>query len=396
MENQAEKSLLNQEAESGSSRSFSLFGPLFLALLLAVALCHLILPDQSYSASEKRGLTALPPLSLSSITEGEFMARAEDYVADQFPLRDSLMRIRSNLLRLLGETESKGVYYGKDGSLIQSFEAYDEALLQKTAEAINRFTRRFDFERALMLIIPTAVSQYEEKLPDYAESVSEMQYFQAFSSRLSPALKVPDSFEVMSSLKSAVPALYYHSDHHWTSQAAYGFFRMLSDDQGWKKGYWEKVLVSNAFGGSLVSKSGFTPPVLDALYVYENTNPRSQLMVLHSRNNETRGSLLEPAALEGDNPYEVFLGGDEPLLTIRTTADSERTLLMFKDSYANCFIPFLTESYKSITVVDPRYFAEPVSGLFLTESYSDCLWLYNIQTLAADESLAIVLGDIAE
>ena len=39
-----------------------------------------------------------------------------------------------------------------------------------------------------------------------------------------------------------------------------------------------------------------------------------------------------------------------------TTADTGRTLLLLKDSYANCFVQFLTPYYDRILMIDPRYY----------------------------------------
>lgn len=45
--------------------------------------------------------------------------------------------------------------------------------------------------------------------------------------------------------------------------------------------------------------------------------------------------------LDEPDAYEVFLGGDYDKIDIRTTADSTDRLLLVKDSFADCMIPFL-------------------------------------------------------
>lgn len=62
-----------------------------------------------------------------------------------------------------------------------------------------------------------------------------------------------------------------------------------------------------------------------------------------------------------------------------------------KDSYANCFLPFLVEHYDKILVVDPRYYSDSLSGLVNSEQVTDVLYLYNANTLAQDSSLVTVL-----
>ncbi|HAB00957.1 MAG TPA: hypothetical protein DCE08_05770, partial [Ruminococcaceae bacterium] len=55
----------------------------------------------------------------------------------------------------------------------------------------------------------------------------------------------------------------------------------------------------------------------------------------------------------------------------------------FKDSYANSLLPFLTENYREILVVDLRYFQD-VSLLVENQSYDDVLILYNLSTFLSD------------
>ena len=45
-------------------------------------------------------------------------------------------------------------------------------------------------------------------------------------------------------------------------------------------------------------------------------------------------------------------------MDIRTTSESPERLLIFKDSYANCLIPFLVPYFRQILVVDPDIIME--------------------------------------
>ncbi len=378
--------------EEEKDRFYPVFGLVFLGVLLGIMLLHLILPDKAYSASEKRALAGAERIFGAPVTEN-FADRAEEYVSDQFPLRAAAMRLKSNLMLLLGENESQGVYYCRDGSLIQAFAPYDEAQPAVMAAAIDGFISKTDFRRSLFLLFPTAVSVCSEKLPAYAKTASERAFFEALTGRLTGGLSIPDTFALMEKVKQNGIQPYYLTDHHWTTPAAKAVFEALSERMGWKMGEFTEGVVSDRFLGSLVSLSGLTPAKSDALTVYEGGEKSASVLVMHEAKGESLGTFYDYEALESGDPYEVFLGGNEPLITIRTTADTDDTLLVFKDSYANCFLPFLAESYKTITVVDPRYFSDPVSSLFMDSDYTDVLFLFNVQTLASDDSLRIVLED---
>ena len=83
----------------------------------------------------------------------------------------------------------------------------------------------------------------------------------------------------------------------------------------------------------------------------------------------------------------MFLGGNFPEIRIENTLLNGRTLLVLKDSYANCLIPFLTADYQKIVVVDPRYFTGDLEVLMGAEGVNEILVLYNAETLAEDAAL---------
>ena len=66
-----------------------------------------------------------------------------------------------------------------------------------------------------------------------------------------------------------------------------------------------------------------------------------------------------------------------------------RRLLVLKDSYANCFLPFLAPYYREIVVVDPRYYYDDLAMLVETEEITDVLYLYNANTFFQDTSLRL-------
>lgn len=64
--------------------------------------------------------------------------------------------------------------------------------------------------------------------------------------------------------------------------------------------------------------------------------------------------------LNTNDQYSVFLGGNKDIQRIELNNNSKRHLLLFKDSYANSFIQFIMNDYRSITIVDPRYYRDNI------------------------------------
>ena len=106
--------------------------------------------------------------------------------------------------------------------------------------------------------------------------------------------------------------------------------------------------------------------------------------------------MYESSALDQKDQYEVFFGGNHSRIDITTPLDENKNLLIFKDSYANCLIPFLQPYFRSIIVIDPRYYYDDIDSLITDNSITDILFLYNVDTFMTDTSLADVLAPSAE
>ena len=61
--------------------------------------------------------------------------------------------------------------------------------------------------------------------------------------------------------------------------------------------------------------------------------------------------------------------------------------MVIKDSYANCLVPMLIPYYKSIVMIDPRYYTDKIEQTVKDEGVTDVLWLYNANTFLADTSV---------
>ena len=62
---------------------------------------------------------------------------------------------------------------------------------------------------------------------------------------------------------------------------------------------------------------------------------------------------------------------------------TENEIVLIKDSYANCFAPFLTVDYRRVHIIDPRYFKGMKISNYIKKNpnISDVLILYGIITI---------------
>ena len=68
-----------------------------------------------YTYSERRSLAQMPKLSASSVFSGKFAADFEDFTLDQFPLRDSVRKVKSMFhYYVLNQSDNNGIYLVED------------------------------------------------------------------------------------------------------------------------------------------------------------------------------------------------------------------------------------------------------------------------------------------
>ena len=88
----------------------------------------------------------------------------------------------------------------------------------------------------------------------------------------------------------------------------------------------------------------------------------------------------------------MFFGGNFPQIKISTATESERTLLVLKDSYANCFVPFLAPYYRTIIMIAVQdTITVNLEELMEVENIQEVLYLYNANTFFSDTSFELAL-----
>lgn len=306
------------------------------------------------------------------------------YLCDHFPFRDFFIGLKSRAEIIAGKGEINSVYIGKDNYLIESYPP--PANTEQIAQSLRRFAEHEQVsQRELhLMLVPTAVYIYQDKLPRFAPVNNQMETAeQIYQDSKIPAL---DCSQILLSHKDKEP-LYYRTDHHWTSYGAYlGYLAFCQ-----KKGIvpspleaFEEEIVTRDFRGTVYSKVNDYTQKGEPISVFRH--PEDRLTVFYKDINEISHSLYNLDYIEKKDKYSLFLNNLHPLIEITNeTADSDRELMLIKDSYANSMVPFLVRHFKTIYVFDTRYYRFGPSG-FLEEhqGITDILILYNMSTLDTD------------
>ena len=390
------------------------------AFILCFSVWCLVAPKQTFSENENRALASWPVYSFATLKDGSYMSGIQTYLSDHFPLRDPFMTLKTKYEMLSGREEINDIYLAKDGYYIEAYKTPKQqkkiiTQFQKLQDAITTDAK----ENVRVMLVPTAISTYNAKLPSCAPdqgvlrqvdtmneiyaALPNMQKVDAWSAlQTAAAQENTDRTQASGDADGAQPVadagdadrdtstadgLYYHTDHHWTTHGAYVGYQAYCNAAGLSpipEADFQKTCVTTDFHGTIFSKLHDSTVPGDAITLYEY--PANQLTVSYPDTGEVTDTLYNRDYLAQKDKYSVFLNNLHPLVEITNArADSDRQLVLIKDSYANSMVPFLVHHYQKIYVFDTRYYRFGPSS-FINEhpEVTDVLLLYNMNTIDTD------------
>ena len=367
----------------------SLIGKIFILSLFLILLVNLVVPDKERSEQENRMLETMPKLSLASVLSGDFMEDWESYMSDQFAGRNLWRGLKVSLDRLGGSRMENGVIIGKNGQLFEDIAVPDSELITDNINAVKSFANTYSDIPMTMMLVPDAASILSDSLPAFAAVEDQRQMFSMVERGLGDSVSWVDAYSALN--KHKTEKLYYKTDHHWTTQAAFYVFQEAAAGLGIEGDVSDDYVsytVTDSFNGVLASKSGVGLDEKEQIDIYVPTEGDDDVIVNYVDEAKKRTSLYDSSKLETRDKYGVFFGGNTSVMDIKTMSTSRQRLLVVKDSFADCFIPFLTPYYREIVVVDPRYYSGTLEDIMETYRITDALILYSGNTFMTDNNIS--------
>lgn len=357
----------------------------FSILVILFTVIDIINSPNEFSELENRKLSQMPILSLKSYIDTSFSSDYEKYINDQFFLRDNWIDLKSRIEYLLGKRENNDIIFGKENYLFKKFTTFNDEMLENNLNSIIKFTNNYNKE-VDFFIIPNSYAVYDELTPRYLPLVDQLSLINSINSYLS--LKSNDHINTINVaeelLKNKDDYIYYKTDHHWTSYGAYLAYLTYMDYLGLEIvdiNNLEKITINN-FLGTYYNRSKYFKADSDFITYYN-------ILGLHIEiDGKEQLSLMDLDKFKGSDKYSAFLWGNNGLTKVINENISEErkgsSILIFKDSYANSFIQFLSYNYEIIDIIDLRYFKESIRNFMKDKDYNEILIMYSFNNLSTD------------
>ena len=178
---------------------------------------------------------------------------------------------------------------------------------------------------------------------------------------------------------------YYKTDPHWRQECLQDVVDTLGKTMGFSVDL--STFTANTTEGITgqhgQGKKDFPTETLTYL-----TSAAMKQVKVNNWDQTAPAAIYDVAALKGDSPYDVFLSGPTPLVTLENpNATSDKELVIFRDSYSCSLAPLLVEQYKTVTLVDLRYMMSSLLPQYVDFAGKDVLFLYNEQVVNHSEML---------
>lgn len=375
---------------------------IFILFLAVFSAGSIIYKNKTISENENRYLQELPEISAESLMDGTFENGMEDYVSDRLTGREFFIGIKNVLVSVIGQKDAGGVYFARDGYYIEKLtdSDVDSGIYKNNLTAVDRlFTalteNGYGRDHLFFMSVPGASAVLKDKLPAHAQPFDELSVISEAETKLENGTVID-----LSDALGEVEYAFYKTDHHWTTDGAFAAFVKWQNETG-KDAHdisdYTVTELSDSFRGTLYSKVLRPDSAYDTvkMYTFNNSGGGPDIRVVCDGEEKAFSyGFLDEAQLSKKDKYAAFYGGNYAEVRIETGAaagedESEagkERLLVIKDSYANCFVPFMYNYYDDIYMLDMRYYNGSVTDYVSEHGITDVMILCSVSSFVSDRS----------
>lgn len=325
---------------------------------------------------------AFPVPTVRTVLSGVWADDVEQYLTEHLGFHDVLFRAKSRADLFVGEKMIRGVYVTED-MLLEKVVTEEVPDAEHAASPVNAFYNASGIPTYLILV-PSASEIYKTTLPANAVTGDQKNRIQAIYNETAVGVRCVDACNVLSSMKSSY--IFYRTDTHWTCYGCYCVYQAAIQKMGLSAVPYDNYVISHLsteFHGDLYARTLYEDVKSDVLDLYRDEDgvQVTQVTAYYADGStEDRGQqFYAQEALHSDDMYRFYLGTPCERLVIRTNADNGRRLLLFKDDFADCMLPFLMQHYSEICVIDLTRVGSGYQDIVDPAEYTQALFLCSLK-----------------
>lgn len=348
----------------------------FAVFILALGITCFLKEPVDVLESERRKAAQFPEFSIEGIMDKSYFDSVEDFLADQFPLRDTFRNIKATIqLKFLGQKDNNGNYIA-DGHISELDEKLNVASVEKVAEKLNSIYDKYisgKNAKCYFSVVPDKnyflaekngypALDYDKMISVYTSGVKNMEYIDIFS-----VLTVDD---------------YYTTDSHWKQENIVKVAEKLGNQMNFEAMPYEFYTAEKItdFKGVYSSRLALGDMKDEIICLHSDATKNASVHNLET--NKTSLGVYDMSKLGSGDKYDIYLSGATALLTVKNPlAKEQRELVVFRDSFGSSLIPLMLESYSKITIVDLRYISSQILDTYVNFENCDVLFIYNTRIL---------------
>ena len=355
---------------------------IFAVLVFGISALCIFNPSPQFSQSERRELASFPKVSANTIADGSFMSDFETYATERFPFRDFFRSIKANFVTKVFMKKDNNGLFTADGHISKIDSEKNPHMMDHAGERFSYLYETYikgKTDNVYFSVIPDKnfllaekngypSLDYEAFIDEMKQKVNYMKYIDVTS-----LLDIDD---------------FYTTDTHWRQEKITDIAEKIGEEMGADvmAEYKENVLDKPFYGVYSGQLAMDFPP--DEIVYLTNEALDNATVTYYGNGIPEKGEMYNMKKASGKDPYEMFLSGTMPVLTIENNnAKTDRELIMFRDSYGSSLAPLMVSGYSKITLVDTRYIKSEAVGSFADFSNADVLFIYS--TTLLNNSMAI-------
>ncbi len=327
-------------------------------------------PD--YSESERRVLAGFPKISVQNILDGDFADDFDEYAVERFPARDMWRGIKAYTSRALLQKDNNGIY--TIGDHISKIEyPINYPMLDHAADVMNKVSDKYLTDNNVYFAIIPDKNRYLAETSDVlAIDYEELTEYMTGKMSFAEYIEIADLLDADD---------YYNTDTHWRQENILDVAQRITGKMGEAlNGEFTTEVAHTSFEGVYLGQSALKWQPDTIKYLINRTIENAEV--------EGAKAVYDMSKLNDKDPYEMFLSGNQPIVTIKNSDNTNgKKLIMFRDSYGSSIAPLMIECYSEIVLVDLRYISSDMLGEYVDFKNADALFIYSTSLL--NNSLAL-------